>query len=176
MKIVNTYILKLPNKIKVNIKKRLKLLNIQGPLGHIKYELFNNITFKKRIIKINFKYLGFFFKKFITYYYKLKRNIIELLRGSFVFLKIIGVGYKIYKKRVGCTEWLLFKLGFSHLLNFRIPSFINVACLKDNKLLLYGLDFNKITQTASAIKKLRNINLYTGKGIIYKDVVFTKKN
>mgnify|MGYP006181309865 CR=1 FL=1 len=79
---------------------------------------------------------------------------------------------KIFIKNELEVQKLLFK--FSHLLSFRIPSFLNITYLKNNKFLIYGFDFNKVTQMLFAIKKLHN-NLYTGKGIIKKIFFLLKK-
>ncbi len=77
-------------------------------------------------------------------------------------LEIHGVGYKVQ----GGGENLTFSLGFSHPVKVNVPKNIN-AQVKDNAIVLEGIDKEMIGQFASFLRSLRPPDPYKGKGIRY---------
>lgn len=99
------------------------------------------------------------------YYSILKKK----LRGSIQkFKKILvlnGLGFKVFKE----NDQLTFKLGYSHDVIVNIPSDVSVKILKSNQFILYSSDWEKLTQFCANLKKLRKINPYKGKGLLFKN-------
>ena len=88
-------------------------------------------------------------------------------------LEIIGVGYKAVLK----GKILVLSLGYSHPINFDIPTGIEIAQDEKNKNLLKirGIDKQLVGQTAAQIRELRPPEPYKGKGIRYSDEIVRRK-
>jgi large subunit ribosomal protein L6 len=87
-------------------------------------------------------------------------------------LEIVGVGYKAELK----GKTVVFSLGYSHPIEFRIPEGISVALdAKAGKLTVSGADRQKVGQTAAEIRKLRVPDPYKAKGVKYADEVIRRK-
>jgi large subunit ribosomal protein L6 len=83
-------------------------------------------------------------------------------------LKFIGVGYRAFKVEKFETKLLMFKLGYSHYLYFKIPEKLSIFCLKLTKLYVYGNSYKNVAQTASLIRSYKKPEPYKGKGILYE--------
>lgn len=86
-------------------------------------------------------------------------------------LDIEGVGYRAEAK--GNT--LNLTLGFSHPVEFPIPTGIKVAVEKQTKIRLSGVDKVLVGQVASNIRALRPPEPYKGKGIRYEGEYIQRK-
>lgn len=82
-------------------------------------------------------------------------------RGYFTYLRLIGVGYRVFLVK----NQLTFKLGFSHFVKVTIPSSIRVFLPEPTLICFYGLDKNQVTQIAAKIKEIKPPSPYKGKGI-----------
>lgn len=86
-------------------------------------------------------------------------------------LEIVGIGYRAELK----GKSVLFNLGFSHPIDFPIPSGINIAVDKQTRLIVSGSDKQKVGQTAATIRSLRKPEPYKNKGIRYVGEFLKKK-
>jgi len=86
-------------------------------------------------------------------------------------LDIVGVGYRAEVK--GNT--LNMALGYSHPIEFSIPTGIKISIDKQTHLVLSGASSELVGETAARIRKLREPEPYKGKGIKYSDEVIQKK-
>jgi large subunit ribosomal protein L6 len=85
-------------------------------------------------------------------------------------LEIHGVGYSAEVK----GKTVLFKLGYSHPINFPIPDGVNVKVERTN-ITLNGHDRQLVGQVAANMRKLRKPDVYKQKGVRYADEVLRKK-
>jgi large subunit ribosomal protein L6 len=76
-------------------------------------------------------------------------------------LEVQGIGYRAEVK--GST--LVLNLGYSHPIEFLIPSGIQIAVEKDGKIAISGTDKGVVGQIAAVIRKFRSPDRYKGKGI-----------
>lgn len=91
------------------------------------------------------------------------KNMIEgVTKGFEKKLEIAGLGYKVSLR--GNT--LVFSLGFSHPVEFKIPEGISVNVEK-NIITISGIDKELVGQTAAGIYHLKPVEPYKGKGIKY---------
>ena len=67
------------------------------------------------------------------------------------------------------------QLGFSHDINFDIPSDIKIAVEKQTTIKITGMNKQKVGMTASQIKSFRPPEPYKGKGIREKGQYVLKK-
>jgi large subunit ribosomal protein L6 len=86
-------------------------------------------------------------------------------------LEIHGIGYRAELK----GKSVLFSLGFSHPIDFPIPSGISIAVDKQTRLTVTGIDKQKVGQTAATIRSLRKPEPYKNKGIRYVGERLKKK-
>ncbi|MDA9744884.1 50S ribosomal protein L6 [Candidatus Pelagibacter sp.] len=86
-------------------------------------------------------------------------------------LELSGVGYRAALK----GNQLNLQLGFSHDINFDIPSDIKIAVEKQTTIKITGMNKQKVGMTASQIKSFRPPEPYKGKGIREKGQYILKK-
>jgi large subunit ribosomal protein L6 len=93
-------------------------------------------------------------------------------------LEVIGVGYRAEVK----GREVVFQLGYSHPINFKIPEGIEIAIEKAKlgssaqvQVNITGVDKQKVGQTAAEIRSLREPDPYKGKGIKYMEEVIRRK-
>lgn len=102
-----------------------------------------------------------------TSFASIKQLIVEISVTLYRKLKIIGVGYRALELNNFKNKLLLFKLGYSHFLYFRMLHCVKVFCLKLTRLFIYGNSYLNITQIASLIRSCKKPEPYKGKGILY---------
>ena len=105
----------------------------------------------------------------------IKQILVELSSAVNKKLTLVGVGYKVFNVENHKNRLIMFKLGFSHALYFRIPNKLNVFCLKTNKLFIYGNFYQEVNQISSIIKSYKYPDPYKGKGILYENEKFELK-
>jgi large subunit ribosomal protein L6 len=86
-------------------------------------------------------------------------------------LEINGVGYRATKKGKEIT----FNLGFSHPVVMTDPEGIESVMEGQNKIIIKGIDKEKVGQYAAEIRDLRRPEPYKGKGIKYDYEVIRRK-
>ena len=97
--------------------------------------------------------------------------IIGVTNGYEKVLEINGVGYRASKKGKEIT----FNLGFSHPVVMTDPEGIESVMEGQNKIIIKGIDKEKVGQYAAEIRDLRRPEPYKGKGIKYDYEVIRRK-
>ena len=88
-------------------------------------------------------------------------------------LDIVGIGYRAELKGKGTV---VFTLGFSHPIEFPLPSGIEVGIdPKQTHLTVSGIDRQKVGQVAADMRSLRPPDPYKNKGVRYSDERLKKK-
>jgi hypothetical protein len=109
-------------------------------------------------------------------FYPLYWNNLKLVFNSFhrpFFLKIKfkGKGYYIYKnKRNTITP----QFGYAHRL-YLYAYFVSVLFLSKTSIFLFGLTRSDVIYTGYAIKSMRPINIFTGRGVRFAKQIIYKK-
>jgi large subunit ribosomal protein L6 len=174
-----SYTLKIPQNLKVLYSKKKKIITVIGPLA-------------KKSLRISLKIKLCHIKKIMeittTSEYAIsndKKKKIKTLQGTtaalikqvffetsavmYQKLKFIGVGYRTYRVPSSGDKLLLFRLGYSHPVYFKIPKNIKIFCLKLTKLFISGNSYKNVTETAAIIKSCKPPEPYKGKGILHHD-------
>jgi len=86
-------------------------------------------------------------------------------------LDIVGVGYRAEVK----GKQVVFALGYSHPINFDIPTGIDIAVDKQTHVTVTGIDRQLVGQVAANIRRLRQPDPYKQKGVRYTGEVLKKK-
>ena len=93
-------------------------------------------------------------------------NMVEgVSKGFEKKLSVLGVGYRADVK----GQTLVLNLGYSHPIEFAIPSGINVEVDKANNIIIAGIDKQQVGQVAAVIRGYRTPDHYKGKGVRYFD-------
>lgn len=107
---------------------------------------------------------------------KIKQVLIETTYTLYNKLNLVGVGYRVFSHE-RLPNQIYLKLGYSHLVYFKIPQDLNSFCQKFTKLFLFGnCSFDSLTRTASQIRNCKLPEPYKGKGILYdQEKIILKK-
>ncbi|KAA6458778.1 50S ribosomal protein L6 [Acidobacteria bacterium AB60] len=88
-------------------------------------------------------------------------------------LDIVGIGYRAELKG---KSTVVFTLGYSHPIEFPLPTGIEVAIdPKQTHLTVSGIDRQKVGQVAADMRSLRKPDPYKNKGVRYSDEKLKKK-
>ena len=104
----------------------------------------------------------------------LVNNAVEgVTKGWSRELEIVGIGYRAEMKGKGTV---VFSLGYSHPIEYPLPSGIDVAVdAKQTRLTVTGIDRQKVGQVAAEMRALRPPDPYKNKGVRYTGEVLRKK-
>ena len=169
-------------KINISIPEKVKValagnnLNIEGPLGKksidIDLDLFNldikdgkEISLKPKKIDQDIKRIWGMKRSLIN------NAVIGSSQGYEKVLELVGVGYRAALK----GNQLNLQLGYSHDINFDIPTGIKVVVEKQTTVKISGPDKQQVGAVVSKLKTLRKIEPYKGKGIREKGQHVLKK-
>ncbi len=97
--------------------------------------------------------------------------IVGVTNGYEKVLEINGVGYRAQKS----GKVLTLSLGYSHPVEMVDPEGIESICEGQNKIIVKGIDKEKVGQYAADIRDKRRPEPYKGKGIKYSDEVIRRK-
>ena len=96
--------------------------------------------------------------------------VIGVTEGYEKVLEVNGVGYRAQKS----GKKLTLNLGFSHPVEMQDPEGIE-SSVDGNKIIIKGIDKEKVGQYAAEIRDKRRPEPYKGKGIKYIDEVIRRK-
>lgn len=92
-------------------------------------------------------------------------NMVEgVSQGFQKVLDIVGVGYRADVK----GKVLHLQLGFSHPVEYPIPEGVEIECPIATRIVVQGIDKEKVGQVAAEIRAFRPPEPYKGKGIRYE--------
>ena len=102
----------------------------------------------------------------------LVQNMITGVNEKFIKTLIAeGVGYKFQVDKTN----LILSVGFSHPVEFNIPTDISVKLESPTRILISGIDKEKVGFLASKIRDIRPPEPYKGKGILYDGEKIVRK-
>ncbi len=86
-------------------------------------------------------------------------------------LTLIGVGYRAQAQ----GKVLNLNLGFSHPIDYAVPSGIEITTPSQTEILVVGSDKQRVGQVAAEIRSFRPPEPYKGKGVRYADEQVIRK-
>ncbi|KAF6805315.1 60s ribosomal protein [Colletotrichum sojae] len=105
----------------------------------------------------------------------LQRHIMGVSEGHTALLRLVGIGYRAsVEQRSGKEEYpgqkfLCLKLGFTHPIEMGIPEGVKVTAASPTRVLIEGIDREKIMSFAGRVRKWRPPEPYKGKGVFIND-------
>ena len=97
--------------------------------------------------------------------------VIGVTEGYKKELEVNGVGYRAQKQ----GKTLVLTLGYSHPVEMVDPEGVETTLDGQNKIIVSGIDKEKVGQYAAEIRDKRRPEPYKGKGIKYADEVIRRK-
>lgn len=124
----------------------------------------------------NFSKIFIFNFFYINNFYKIFWNIFKLVFFSFtrIFfrkLKFKGKGYYIYKN---LRNTIALRFGYSHIKRLYF-FFSYVKFLSKTSVFIFGINKFTIIRLSNELKKVRPINIFTGKGIRFTRQIIYRK-
>ena len=97
--------------------------------------------------------------------------VVGVSEGYEKVLEVNGVGYRAQKQ----GKTLVLSLGYSHPVEMVDPEGIEAVVEGQNKIIVKGIDKEKVGQYAAEIRSKRGPEPYKGKGIKYADETIRRK-
>ena len=158
----------------VKIALRGNYVDVQGPKGKLTLGIPLGITFEQKDNVLNAKRATEEHRALHGLARALVANAVHgVTLGFKKELDIVGVGYRAELKGKGMV---VFNLGYSHPIEYPLPSGIEVAIdPKQTKLSVSGIDRQKVGQVAAEMRGLRPPDPYKNKGVRYAGERLKKK-
>src|SRR5450631_2382829 len=158
----------------VTVKIEGSTIAVQGPKGKLDTELPSGITIEQKdgiIVAVRQNDSQAALHGLAR---ALVNNAVEgVTKGWTRELEIVGIGYRAELKGKGTV---VFSLGFSHPIEYPLPSGIEVAVdPKQTKLSVTGIDRQKVGQVSAEMRSLRPPDPYKNKGVRYAGERLKKK-
>jgi len=163
----------LPSNVQAEINGQT--INVKGPKGVRSFKATDDIELSVSDSKVSVKPRGN--SKRARQQWGMSRTQVANLvtgvtEGFKKELEINGVGYRALVQ----GNILKLSLGFSHDIDFKIPSEVKISCAKPTEILVEGIDQQVVGQVAAEIRNWRKPEPYKGKGIRYKgEYIFAKE-
>src|SRR5262245_8680984 len=169
---VGRKVIPIPKGVQVQVKP--DRLEVQGPKGKLTTPVPAGITFKLENGELEASRQGDEGRERALHGMAraLANNAIKgVTEGFSKELDIVGVGYKANVE----GNKVVFALGYSHPVEFKIPEGIKIAVDKQTHIVVSGIDRQRVGQVAAEIRALRKPDPYKQKGIRYVGEVLKKK-
>jgi large subunit ribosomal protein L6 len=163
---------KVPKGVKVSFVN--EVMTVEGPKGKLTQNYHRSITFEDRgeeiaVIRPNEE-------KQTKAYHGLYRNLLNnmvtgVTAGFSRTLIVTGVGYKAEVQ----GKLLVMSLGYSNDIYVGIPEGMTITADTGGKIVITGIDKQRVGELAAQIRKLRGPEPYKGKGIRYENEQIKRK-
>ena len=158
----------------VSIQLENEKIVVKGKHGSLERQVLNNLKLeiieKKLVITRNDDS-----KKSRSYHGLIRALVQNMVSGvDQKFSKTLiaeGVGYKFQVDKTN----LILSVGFSHPVEFAIPADLSIKAESPTKLVISGIDKEKVGFLAAKIRDMRPPEPYKGKGILYEGEKILRK-
>jgi large subunit ribosomal protein L6 len=158
----------------VDVKVDGQKVTIKGPKGTISREFHSDITIsvEEGQIKVSRPSDEKHHRALHGTTRSLLANMVEGVTNGFQRgLDIVGVGYRANKQ----GNKLVLSLGYSHPVEYTPEAGIEIEVPSQTKIIVKGVDKERVGQVAAEIRAFRKPEPYKGKGIKYDDEVIRRK-
>jgi large subunit ribosomal protein L6 len=151
-----------------------KDLTAKGPKGTLHMTFVDDVvaTVENNVISVQPRNSGQKSRSMWGMQRTLADNIVTgVSKGFSRTLEINGVGYRAALR----GRELQLQLGFSHEVLYPLPEGIEVQCPEPTKVVISGIDKQKVGHVAAEIREYRKPEPYKGKGVKYSDEYIYRK-
>lgn len=149
---------------------RWSYLAVKTPIRPLLFKIPSNVRVSVAALKATL-YLMCIKKRYRNSVHSLSDLIRATVGGGLhafrVIMEVRGLGYKVF---VTQRDRIDFRLGFSHMVYFRLRNrmYAKALGIKSRVFAVFGYDLIQVTAVAAHIRTMRRINVYKGKGIFKK--------
>ena len=164
--------IKIPQGVKVTISA--DMITVEGPKGKLAQDYKPEVVIKvnENEVLVDRSNDSKNARAFHGLYRQLIQNMIIGVSVGFTnSLLVNGVGYRAESK----GNLLLLNLGFSSPIEYVVRKDIQVSCEGQNKIIVSGIDKQKVGQVCAEIRSLRPPEPYKGKGVRYENETIRRK-
>ena len=149
-------------------------ITVKGPKGEVKNHLPAGVTLEQKDSVLHVMRQDDSHAAVHGLVRALVNNAVEgVTKGWTRELEIVGIGYRAELKGKGIV---VFTLGYSHPIEYPLPTGIEVAIdPKQTRLTITGIDRQKVGQVAAEMRALRPPDPYKNKGVRYVGERLKKK-
>jgi large subunit ribosomal protein L6 len=162
-----------PTGVTVNVSGQT--VSVKGPKGELKSALVDQVTAKleKGAVEVSPRDNSKLSRSCWGMSRTMVQNMIRgVTQGYQKNLEINGVGYRAAVQ----GKSLQLQLGYSHDVNYAIPTGITITTPKPTEIVISGIDKQKVGQVAAEIRAYRSPEPYKGKGVKYAgEYIFRKE-
>ena len=165
--------IQLPDKVTLNVSEAGDV-TVEGPKGRLQWSLPRQISLKVEGKEASLSRSAE--TRGVKALHGLSRSLISNMvagvsQGFQKTLEIHGVGFRAQLQGTNLTM----SLGFSHPIVFPIPDGIKITVQENTRLLIEGIDKQKVGQVAADIRAFYPPEPYKGKGIRYSGEQILRK-
>lgn len=171
---IGKQIIQIPNGVQVSLQGNDVM--VKGPKGELKYTHLNNVKVVIDNNQISIQPVDE--TQETKAFWGLTRTLVNNMvvgvsEGFKKELEIIGVGFKAQVQ----GNLLTMSLGFSHQVEYKIPTGVTIEQRKEKNeiLTVSGISKELVGQTAAQIRAFKKPEPYKGKGIKYMNEVIIRK-
>jgi len=163
----------IPDGVKVSVVQ--PVITVAGKHGKLLQGFrpdFVNIGVEDGVATVTRKQEGKQYRAFQGLYRSLLANMVHGVEQKWEkSLLVKGLGYRARLQ----TNTITLDLGYSNPIEFELPKGVEAELPNPNEIIIRGIDKQQVGQAAAKIRALRKPNVYSGKGIRYKDEVVLHK-
>eukprot|EP00834_Sanchytrium_tribonematis_P003803 NODE_160_length_15021_cov_0.894786.p8 type:complete len:204 gc:universal NODE_160_length_15021_cov_0.894786:7554-8165(+) len=147
-------------------------INIKGPLGEVKLDLFPFIRLKhnNNELQVSIENASNKIEKSMwgTTRSLINNAIIGCCQGHTSIVTLKGIGYRVSLKEENEKKFVGIKAGFSHVKYFEIPSDLKIEAFQ-TAIVISGVDKQRVKLFAHCLRSAHPPEPYKGKGIYVDD-------
>jgi len=162
----------IPKDVEITVTGRL--VTVQGPKGKLEQEIQPEISVnvEDNQAVVERKDESKRTKSFHGLYRRLIANmVVGVTTGFSKILLINGVGYRAEMR----GKQIIFNLGYSNPIEYPLEDGISATLEGNNRIIISGIDRQKVGQICAEIRSLRPPEPYKGKGVRYEDEYVRRK-
>jgi large subunit ribosomal protein L6 len=161
-----------PSGVTVDVKP--DLISVKGPKGELSQPYHGDISVSVNdsVVVVSRANDTKVSKSLHGLYRNLIRNMVTGVSVGFTKnLLINGVGYRAEVQ----GNILVLNLGYSNPIEYPIPEELTISCDGPTKIIVSGIDKQRVGQVSSEIRSIRPPEPYKGKGVRYEDEYVRRK-
>ncbi len=167
---IGNKVIELPGEAMIDITPQV--VSVKGPKGTLEVPLPSGITIKRQDGRLLTERNDGADPALHGLIRSLVANAVRgVTQGFEKHLDIVGIGYRAELK----GDKVVLNLGFSHPVEFPIPSGLSISVEKQTHLIVRGADRQRVGQAAADLRGLRPPDPYKNKGVRYTDERLKKK-
>lgn len=158
----------------VNVNLENNLITVKGPKGTLSRELHKDmkVSYEADVITVERPSENKLHRSLHGTTRTIVANMVSGVTDGYVKnLELVGVGYRASKS----GEKLVLNVGYSHPVEFVPESGIEFDVPAQNKIIVKGIDKERVGEIAAKIRAVREPEPYKGKGIKYENERIIRK-